>query len=132
MKRKWGMTGATLLAAVIIGTGCGGDGAKESASSPAASPSSAEAGGAGKAITINAKNFAFDQPEIKVKQGEEVTIKLVNGQGNHALKIEGYDQEIKGNQTVTFKADKAGEFKFECSVMCGKGHADMTGKLIVE
>lgn len=89
-------------------------------------------GGAAKAITIDASNFKFDQEEIKVKKGEEVSITLKNSQGNHAIKIEGYDKEIKGNATVTFVADKTGEFKYICSVFCGKGHDEMVGKLIVE
>ncbi|MBB6671761.1 cupredoxin domain-containing protein [Cohnella nanjingensis] len=129
--KRWGYASATLLAAVVIASGCGGGGkAKDDASGPAESPT--VDAGAANVITINAKNFEFDQKEIKVKHGEEVTIKLVNGQGNHAIRIDGYDKEIKGNQAVTFKADQAGEFKFACSVMCGKGHAEMTGKLIVE
>ncbi|QMV40763.1 cupredoxin domain-containing protein [Cohnella cholangitidis] len=126
--KKWMALSGLLLAAMLIASGCGGKNNKEEASS---SPAAA-GGGAAKAITIDATNFKFDQEEIKVKKGEEVSITLKNSQGNHAIKIEGYDKEIKGNATVTFVADKAGEFKYICSIFCGKGHNDMVGKLIVE
>ncbi|WP_239618282.1 cupredoxin domain-containing protein [Cohnella mopanensis] len=127
--KKWMALSGLLLAVMLIAAGCGGKNKEEASSSPAT-----EAGAAGgtKAITIDATNFKFDQNEIKVKKGEEVSITLKNSQGNHAIKIEGYDKEVKGNATVTFVADKSGEFKFICSVFCGKGHNEMTGKLIVE
>jgi cytochrome c oxidase subunit 2 len=125
---KWIYSLGMVLAAAIIATGCGGGGKENnSATKPAESQ-----GAASTAITINAKNFEFDQKDIKVKKGDTVSITLKNSQGNHAVTIEGYDKVIKVNQTVTFTADKAGEFKFACSLICGKGHADMVGKLVVE
>ncbi|MFC4304091.1 cupredoxin domain-containing protein [Cohnella boryungensis] len=127
--KKWIMLSSLLLAAMLLAAGCGGG--KNNKEESSASPSAA-AGGAAKAVTIDATNFKFEPGEIKVKQGEEVSITLKNSQGNHALKVEGYDKEVKGNATVTFVADKTGEFKFICSIFCGKGHEEMIGKLIVE
>ena len=127
--KKWVYTGGLILTAAMIATGCGGG---KSESSPFPSQAAGGDAGAATAITVNAKNFEFDQKEIKVKKGETVAITLNNTQGNHAMKIEGYNKEVKNKQTVTFTADQAGEFKFECSIMCGAGHADMVGKLIVE
>ncbi|TVX97981.1 cupredoxin domain-containing protein [Cohnella terricola] len=126
--KKWLALSAMLLAAMLIAAGCGGG--KNDKGGSGASP--AAAAGGSQAITIDATNFKFDPGEIKVKKGDEVSITLKNSQGNHALKIEGYDKEVKGNATVKFVADKTGEFKFICSVFCGKGHGDMVGKLIVE
>ena len=126
---KWLYTLGLVLAAALIATGCGGGGKDDKAD---ASQATGQAAGDAKAITINAKNFEFDQKEIRVKKGETISITLKNTQGNHGLMIEGYDKEIKADKTVTFTADKAGEFKFECSIMCGAGHKDMMGKLIVE
>lgn len=133
MKKSMYTLGVVLTAA-LIATGCGGGGNKENkadAAPEAAQAANLDAAGT-KAITIEAKNFEFDQKEIKVKKGEKLSITLKNSQGNHAIQIEGYDQEIKGGKTVTFTADKAGEFTFLCSIMCGAGHKDMVGKLIVE
>lgn len=124
---KWMYTAILLLAAAIVATGCGGNNDKDSSASIA----SAGAGDA-KTITINAKNFEFDQQEIKVKKGETISITLKNTQGLHSIKINGYDKVIKANKTVTFMADQSGTFEFICDTMCGSGHAEMTGKLIVE
>ncbi|MFC5450976.1 cupredoxin domain-containing protein [Paenibacillus aestuarii] len=85
-----------------------------------------------KEITLQAKNFEFDQKEIRVKKGDKVKITLENAQGSHSVKIEGYDKTIQAGKSVTFTADKTGEFKFACDLFCGQGHGDMTGKLIVE
>lgn len=132
--KKWAYLICLALAAALTLSACGGSGDKGEGASPDASPAASgqAASGATKEITVNAENFEFDQQEIRVAKGEQVTIKLVNAQGNHSLKIDGYDQEAKGGQSVTFTADKTGEFKFYCNVMCGSGHATMTGKLIVE
>jgi cytochrome c oxidase subunit 2 len=127
---KWIYSTGLLLTAAILTTGCGGGGSKEN--KPASSPAVSQAAGTAQAITINAKNFEFDQKEIKVKKGETVSITLKNTQGFHAIKIEGYDLEVTKDKTVTFTADQAGEFKFACSLICGKGHNEMVGKLIVE
>ncbi len=127
--KKWLYAGGLIVSAAMIATGCGGG---KSESSPSPSQAAGGDNGAATAITVDAKNFEFDQKEIKVKKGETVAITLNNTQGNHAMKIEGYNKEIKNKQTVTFTADKAGEFNFECSIMCGAGHADMVGKFIVE
>lgn len=92
----------------------------------------ASTGAADQAITISAKNFEFDQKEIRLKKGDTVRFTLKNSQGRHAIHIDGYDKDIKDNDTVTFTANRTGRFKFVCSNMCGNGHSDMVGTLIVE
>lgn len=132
---KWLGTLGIVLTIALTMTGCGGGNdsdKKDSAAGSSSSTAVSEGTGATKVITIEAKNFEFDQPEIKVNKGDTVSITLKNGQGNHGIELTGYDQEIKGDQTITFVADKAGEFEFHCSIMCGGGHAKMTGKLIVQ
>lgn len=128
---KWMYTVVLLLLAAIVATGCGG-GNKDNDKAAASPAANEAAAGDVKAITINAKNFEFDQPEIKVKKGDKISITLKNTQGLHTIKINGYDQVIKANKAVTFTADQAGTFEFICDTMCGSGHADMVGKLIVE
>ncbi|MGG4107513.1 cupredoxin domain-containing protein [Paenibacillus lautus] len=128
--KKWMLYVGFVFAMVAIITGCGSKEGQKGASPDANQDSGA--GGADKAITINAKNFEFDQKEIKLKKGDTVSITLKNSQGNHAIHIEGYNKVIKENDTVTFTADQTGKFKYACSIVCGKGHSDMVGTLIVE
>jgi heme/copper-type cytochrome/quinol oxidase subunit 2 len=33
---------------------------------------------------------------------------------------------------VSFKADKPGEYKIDCSIICGPGHDRMQSKIVVE
>lgn len=112
-----------ILATAIIVSGCGKaeDNTEE-----------AVTGGQTKEFTIDAKNYEFDLKEMKVNKGDTVKITLKNSQGNHAVKFEGYNKEVMGNKTISFTANKAGEFKYACSIVCGAGHDDMIGKLIVE
>lgn len=83
-------------------------------------------------VTVRATKYAFDVREIRVKQGDTVEIRLENDKGYHTIKVEGYNLEVKKNRPVTFVATDKGEFAFRCGVVCGSGHDEMTGVLIVE
>jgi cytochrome c oxidase subunit II len=129
------------IAAVLALSACGSknnnDGAASSspsASAPAASASASSpaASGTTQEFTITATNFQYDKQEIKVKKGDTVKITLKNDSGNHGFEIKDYKVNIKGGETATFVADKAGTFDFNCSIQCGSGHDNMTGQLIVE
>lgn len=75
--------------------------------------------------------------EIKVKQGEKVTLRITSFDVLHGFRSEDYGIESKqiypGKITeITFVADKAGRFPFKCTIACGVGHNIMAGELIVE
>jgi cytochrome c oxidase subunit 2 len=120
-----------LMSIAMIGVlgACGGVADSGASADKAAGSGSGEA----HAITVKATNFQFDQPEYHVKKGEKVTLTLVEEQGLHGLEIKDYKINlVKGKETATFTADKAGTFEMRCSVVCGAGHATMVSKLIVE
>ncbi|MBP0726109.1 cupredoxin domain-containing protein [Bacillus sp. RG28] len=83
-------------------------------------------------IKVEAKDFEYDKKEIHVKQGEKVMITLHSDDGGHGLAIPAYNVNIQGNKSAEFTANKKGTFEYHCSVVCGSGHMNMTGKLIVE
>jgi cytochrome c oxidase subunit II len=83
-------------------------------------------------INVNAKDFEYDKKVITVKKGDKVKITLHSDDGGHGLAIPAYNVNIQGNGSAEFTANKAGTFEFHCSVMCGSGHSNMTGKLIVQ
>ncbi|MFC5404844.1 cupredoxin domain-containing protein [Cohnella soli] len=128
----------TALAATMALSACGSKNNDSAPSSPAASPSASTeasapaAGGETKEITIKASNFQFDQQEIKAKVGDTLVITLQNDNGNHGIEFADFGVKIKNGETTTIKLDKAGTFEFNCSIMCGSGHDNMTGKIIVE
>ncbi|MFD2332612.1 cupredoxin domain-containing protein [Cohnella sp. GCM10020058] len=127
------------LAAVLALSACGSkNDDNASASSPAASASASSsasapaAAGETKEITLKATNFEFDQTEIKAKVGDTLKITLKNESGVHGMEIKDLGVNIKNGETATIVLDKAGTYDFNCSVMCGTGHDNMTGQLIVE
>ncbi|NHM31959.1 cupredoxin domain-containing protein [Neobacillus terrae] len=83
-------------------------------------------------IKVMAKDFEYDKKEIHVKKGDKVKITLQSEDGGHGFTIPAYNVNIQGNKSAEFTADKTGTFEYHCSVVCGTGHAKMTGKLIVE
>jgi heme/copper-type cytochrome/quinol oxidase subunit 2 len=87
-------------------------------------------------ITIDARQFAFEPATLDVQRGDTVTLHLESLDASHGLSIDGYGVDIQAepgkSAEVTFVADKAGTFKFRCSVTCGALHPFMIGELTVE
>jgi cytochrome c oxidase subunit 2 len=131
MKMKISSALILVVAASLALSACGNS---TPASSPAAAPSSsAQQSGSGvKEIKLTATNYEFDQKEIHVKKGDKVKLTLDNKQGMHGIAIADFKVDLKKAGSVEFVADKAGTFEYACSVMCGAGHTEMKGKLVVE
>lgn len=87
-------------------------------------------------IRMTAKKYRYNPREIRVKQGERVRLIITALDRKHGFRLKelGINTELeKGKETVVeFVAERAGKFKFKCSVRCGWGHFRMKGKLIVE
>ncbi len=84
-------------------------------------------------VTITSKNFEFDQKEIKAKVGDTVKIHFKNDEGAHGFGLDAFGGiDIKSGETAEFVVDKAGTYEYYCTLMCGQGHDNMMGKLIVE
>lgn len=87
-------------------------------------------------IDITGDNFTYDIKEIRIKQGDTVTINFSSVEGFHDWVIDEFDAKTtridEGESTsVTFVADRAGTFEFYCSV---SGHREkgQVGALTVE
>lgn len=104
----------------------------KSADSSKTSTGTASPAGNVENIKVEAKDFEFDKKEIRVKKGDKVKITLHSDDGGHGFAIPAYNVDIQGNKSAEFTADKAGTFEYHCSIVCGSGHSQMTGKLIVE
>lgn len=94
-----------------------------------------------KMIDVNATQWAFKPNVIEVNRGDIVMLRISSSTDKdpsykeHGFSIPDYNIEATlpaGRvTTIVFVADKAGEFYVGCSVVCGTGHYDMFGKLIV-
>ena len=86
-------------------------------------------------LEIDARQYAYSPSELKVNQGDTVTIQLVSTDVVHGLYVDGYDISVEADPgqtaTLTFTADKSGSFRFRCNVTCGAMHPFMIGKLTV-
>ncbi len=83
-----------------------------------------------KEFNVKAFRFGYTPDEIIVNKGDRVKIIIDNTDTLHGMRIP--KLEINGNDVIEFVADQAGEFVWYCNNMCGTGHREMSGKLIVK
>lgn len=88
-------------------------------------------------VDVLAERFSFSPSELKTTVGTTLQIRLQSDDTAHGFRILGTDVNIeipkrgRGTTTVTFKAEKAGRYTFECSQLCGAGHSFMRGVIVV-
>ena len=86
-------------------------------------------------IKITAKRFEFEPKLITVQKGKPVRLLITSTDVQHGFAIEelGINKKLKPNEVtvVEFTPTRVGRFPFQCSVMCGSGHDEMTGELVV-
>ncbi len=89
-------------------------------------------------INITAKRFEFTPNKIEVKHGQKVTLHLLSLDVTHGFALPEFaiEEELLPNETksITFIADRKGNFPFVCNVICGSthDHASMVGNIIVK
>jgi len=89
-----------------------------------------------KSQRVTMRKFAIDPDVIRVKQGEDVVLTVSTDDVQHGFDVEdlGINEPVQPGKPVEIHLDtsKKGEFKVACSIICGPGHNDMTGKIVVE
>jgi cytochrome c oxidase subunit 2 len=87
-------------------------------------------------IPVVMKKYSFDPPVIRVKKGQLVELDVSTADVQHGFTVRdlGIKEPIPPHRPakIIFKADRAGVFPMTCSIICGPGHDDMVGKIIVE
>jgi heme/copper-type cytochrome/quinol oxidase subunit 2 len=87
-------------------------------------------------IDLKASRFTFTPSSLRVKAGLPVELHIEATDGTHGIAIPGLDIKQRLDQgkevVVSFTPTKAGQYPFRCSVLCGSGHLNMKGELIVE
>jgi len=86
-------------------------------------------------VTVVAKKFAFSPSRIEVAANDVLRITLVSEDVPHSFTIDEYriaKRAAPGNPvTFEFRADRAGTFRFYCSLTTDDGCRDMQGQLVV-
>jgi cytochrome c oxidase subunit II len=91
-----------------------------------------------KVVHVTAERFAFSPSEIVVEEGTLIEIQLRSDDTNHGFRIKGTSTNVvipkrgRGVMSIKFDATTPGRYAFECSKMCGAGHAMMKGAIVVK
>ncbi len=87
-------------------------------------------------IPVVMKKYAFVPPVIRVKKGQVVELDVSTADVQHGFTVAdlGIRESIQPHRPakIAFRADRAGTFPMTCSIICGPGHDDMAGKIVVE
>lgn len=87
-------------------------------------------------VDMTVKQWIFQPSTVTVSQGDRVKLNIKSLDVTHgfALPDFGVSKRLEPGKTtsVEFVADKKGTFTFFCNVVCGSGHPDMKGILIVK
>jgi cytochrome c oxidase subunit II len=87
-------------------------------------------------IQVTLRKYEFSPGTLHVRKGEQVRLVMAAADHDHGFKLDDFNinQKIPKGTTVVveFTADKAGTFQFRCSTVCGLGHRNMKGTLVVE
>ncbi|MEK6283976.1 MAG: DUF5777 family beta-barrel protein [Acidobacteriota bacterium] len=86
-------------------------------------------------IKLTARQFEFEPKLITVQKGQPARLLITATDVEHGFAIEelGIHKKLKPNvvTVVEFTPTRVGRFPFACSVMCGAGHDEMIGELVV-
>jgi heme/copper-type cytochrome/quinol oxidase subunit 2 len=87
-------------------------------------------------IHIVAERFTFTPSTVTVDEGAAVELRITSDDTDHGFRLVGpNDQEIdvlipkrgRGDVRVRLDTSAPGEYRFECSHVCGAGHSFMRG-----
>ena len=91
-------------------------------------------------INVLAERFSFNPSTITVDQGANVELRITSDDTDHGFRLVGpADQEInvsipkrgRGDVRVRLDTSVPGDYRFECSHICGAGHSFMRGTVRV-
>jgi heme/copper-type cytochrome/quinol oxidase subunit 2 len=89
------------------------------------------------AISLYSKSRPAKNLRLEVNKGDLVVLKLTSSDVVHGFSLKDFgifiEDGIRPGKVVlvSFKADKAGTFTFNCSIICGDEHKKMQGTLVV-
>lgn len=88
-------------------------------------------------LHITARKYSFQPAIIHVKKGSQVVLEISTLDVQHGFQVPGLgisESVQKGRPTrVSFTApNQPGEYELQCNIICGPGHENMEGKIVVE
>jgi len=87
-------------------------------------------------INIVAKRYAFQPETVRIRLGETVILHVTTPDVQHGFRVTALDlhESVQPNvpADIVLHATRAGHFRIDCDIKCGKGHDEMTGKIVIE
>ena len=87
-------------------------------------------------VKIQMKKYTIKPAEVHLKQGEVVEFEVTAIDVQHGFDVPDLNisESVQPGMPAKFayKAERKGTFSIECGIICGPGHDDMRGKIIVE
>lgn len=87
-------------------------------------------------IQLTTSQFAYDPPEIVLKQGERVRLTVVTTDVTHGFGVLEWNlnrQVLPGQPLVLdLKPERPGRYQIVCTVFCGTGHGEHKGTIVVQ
>jgi cytochrome c oxidase subunit II len=87
-------------------------------------------------IPIVAKKYTFEPQVIRLKKDETVVLEVTSTDVQHGFSVPGLgiSEPIQKGRVAEIRVtpETRGEFPVECDIICGAGHDEMVGKIIVE
>ena len=87
-------------------------------------------------LHIIMKKWVIVPNRIQVPQGAKVELIVTSADVEHGIAVPGLaiNEPVQPGRTtvVRFLAQTPGVYRMHCSVLCGRGHDQMTGEIVIE
>ena|SRR5687768_8556128 len=87
-------------------------------------------------IPVVMKKWKIEPEVIRIKRGQAVALQVSTADVQHGFYVPslGVREPIQPRMpaTIILQVYEPGEHKIECDIICGPGHDDMLGKIVVE
>lgn len=87
-------------------------------------------------VRVTMRKFAIEPAVIRVKQSANVVLDVSTQDVQHGFEVPelGINEPIQPGRPAEIPLDTShkGEFKVQCSIICGPGHDDMQAKIVIE
>jgi cytochrome c oxidase subunit 2 len=136
-RRQLASASAALFVCVIFVCVLSGRATPAGLARPAAPAAQAAPPLAAQVVEVSAERFAFAPSEVRARAGVPIEFHLTSDDTDHGFRILGTAVDVRipkrgrGRATVTFTPAEPGRYTFECSHLCGAGHAFMRGTIHV-
>ena len=87
-------------------------------------------------IKVVMKRYNIEPNPIRLKQGQPTTLEVSTADVQHGFSIQALnvDEPIQPGKPATIQVtpQQKGRFNVECDIVCGPGHDNMQGTILVE